>query len=121
MITCEKNLIARRMVYDAIATAGGVNKVKVSQPLILSARNARGRYQQALEQKAKQRKDDASKAFRKRIAPRELKELQTKRAKLSETVQSQLSAIDEQIEELKQSINVWHGSFNTLYLVQVVP
>ena len=47
------SLVAHRRVYDSVKNLGGTLQVKFNPDLIKSARSARTRYRQALEEKRK--------------------------------------------------------------------
>lgn len=98
----EKSLVAQRVVYDAVMTAGSVDAVDITKSLIQYARNARSKYDESLEE---QKKLDNLKEMDiqwKREANRTAKELQAKRIKLLADAQKDAVLIEEQIKMLQK-------------------
>lgn len=97
----EESLVARRVVFDYIQDLGGVSNVEITKQLILSVKNARGRFEEHKEKKRKEEKDMSENLKRKRETENQLKELQAKKIKIMDEAQKERLKVEEEIASLK--------------------
>ena len=76
----EQSLVAQRIVYDEVFDQGGVINVEIPKALILSVRNSRQRYEQALKEKKNKLLMDEEEERQKVKALLEIKELKEKKS-----------------------------------------
>ena len=80
-------LISMKMVYDEIlTTSGNAYAYEITPELLASTKSARMKYEQHLEDGKKQKRDKQEGQKRKLVSDK-VKEITTKKLKLSETVQ----------------------------------
>jgi len=94
-------LVAQRIVYDAIQTAGGILKVEISKTLQQYVRTSRSRYDKALKKKRDVSASDERKTKDKKRAADQIKLLKAKKAKLTTAVAAEAKVIDGEIAELE--------------------
>lgn len=97
------SLIAQRLVYDHVKSAGGIKNVKITNELKLSMRNANSRWKLALEEKRSQKTREEREAAEKRKASAMVKELEKKRIRVMEEAKKAATELDEQIKKLTKS------------------
>lgn len=85
----DQSLVTQRVTHDAILQVGNV-----------SARNARGRYQESLEKKKKDKQQEETEASKKRENTLAIKKLETKKAKILAEAQKETALIDEEMKSL---------------------
>uniref|UniRef100_A0A915HH19 HAT C-terminal dimerisation domain-containing protein n=1 Tax=Romanomermis culicivorax TaxID=13658 RepID=A0A915HH19_ROMCU len=68
----EKSLIAQRVVFDAIKSSGSVLDVEVTKDMIKNVVSARGRYREALEERAKDDNEEVASATAKKRSAEEI-------------------------------------------------
>jgi len=97
-------LVAQRIVYDAIQTAGGILKVEISKTLQQYIRTSRSCYDEALKKKRDVSASDEWKAKEKKRAADQIKLFKAKKAKLKTAVAAEARAIDGEIAELEKTV-----------------
>lgn len=98
----ESSLVAQRMVYDSVKSAGGVMNVAIDKQMMQYVRGARSRYEQALQDVKSAQAADMADSARKRTIATEIKHLQMKKTKLTKEAASAAQSIDDEIKELKK-------------------
>lgn len=100
----EDSLTALRIVYDAVSSAGGLEKLVITKSMILAARNSNSLYKEALK-KIKATNDDAKnvKEEQKR-KKKQLKDLEMKRLKVMEEAHRKSEEIASEISVLAKQI-----------------
>lgn len=98
----EESLVAQRLVYDEVSAAGGVAEVDVTDKMIDMVRSANIRWKEDLERKKKERLDVLDAERKKKRTAALVKELESKKQKLMEDAQLQVSTLQHEIESLKQ-------------------
>lgn len=96
----EESLVGIRTVHDAVDYYGGVEKVPVDQKTIQWARNAYGKYKEALEDQKKKDKEDSVRRANKRRNQLLVKELEEKRQKLMAEARKEAEVINKKITSL---------------------
>jgi len=96
--------VAQRIVYDAIQTAGGIFKVKISKTLLQYLRTSRSRYDEALKKKCDVSASDERKAKEKKRAADQIKLLKAKKSKLTTAVAAEAKAIYGEIVALGKTV-----------------
>ena len=94
----EESLIAQRIVYDAVQSAGGLTSVKIDKPLLSYVRGSFARYDEALKRKREAGIEEDKRRASKTKADAEIKELEAKKAKMLESA----LIIERDIAELKR-------------------
>ncbi|KAH8027309.1 hypothetical protein HPB51_004221 [Rhipicephalus microplus] len=94
----EESLVAQRLVYDEVSAAGGVAEVDV----IDMVRSSNIKWKEDLERKKKERLDVLDAEREKKRTAALVKELESKKQKLMEDAQLQVSMLQQEIESLKQ-------------------
>lgn len=97
----EESLIARRRVFDYVASLGGVGNVDISKKMLQYVKNARARYGEACESRRKEDKQRSDLLKRKRDTELKLQDLEAKKAKIQKEAQRENQLIDEEINSLK--------------------
>ncbi|GBN85948.1 hypothetical protein AVEN_104734-1 [Araneus ventricosus] len=97
----EDSLIARRRVFDYIASVGGLSNIEISKKMIHYVHNARARYSEANEARRKEQQHKATLLKRKKETTLQLKDLEAKKLKIQQQAQRQKDVIDEEISALK--------------------
>jgi hypothetical protein len=96
----EESLVAIRLVHNAVEHWGAVEKVPITKSLISSSRNARGRYQEALQSQKNNIEEEAAKRESKRRNQTIVRELEEKKQKLVSEARKEAELIDRQILDL---------------------
>ncbi|XP_049522642.1 uncharacterized protein LOC125945108 [Dermacentor silvarum] len=98
----ELSLVAQRIIFDAVSSAGGVASVQLTKRMFQMVRGANARWKEELEKTRKERADEMrNERERKRVAA-SLKELELKRKKVLADAEMQVSLIQTKINSLKQ-------------------
>nr|XP_037290233.1 GRIP and coiled-coil domain-containing protein 2-like [Rhipicephalus microplus] len=98
----EESLVAQRLVYDEVSAAGGVAEVDVTDKMIDMVRSSNIKWKEDLERKKKERLDVLDAERKKKRTAALVKELESKKQKLMEDAQLQVSMLQQEIESLKQ-------------------
>ncbi|KAH8027889.1 hypothetical protein HPB51_011119 [Rhipicephalus microplus] len=98
----EESLVAQRLVYDEVSAAGGVAEVDVTDKMIDMVRSSNIKWKEDLERKKKERLDVLDAERKKKRTAALVKELESKKQKLIEDAQLQVSMLQQEIESLKQ-------------------
>ncbi|KAH8020386.1 hypothetical protein HPB51_001019 [Rhipicephalus microplus] len=98
----EESLVAQRLVYDEVSAAGGVAKVDVTDKMIDMVRSSNIKWKEDRERKKKERLDVLDAERKKKRTAALVKELESKKQKLMEDAQLQVSMLQQEIESLKQ-------------------
>ena len=94
----EDSLIAQRVVYDAVQSAGGLTSAKIDKPLLSYVCGSHSRYEEALKKKREAGVEEGRQRAAKKKADAEIKELEAKHANILLTA----SSIERDIAELKR-------------------
>lgn len=98
----EESLVAQRIVYDAVQSAGGIASLNIDKNLLCYVRGSNARYNEALEGKRKEaQEEDKQLADRKRAAE-QIKALKVKKSKVVEEAAVEAHKIDFEIAELQK-------------------
>jgi hypothetical protein len=98
----ESSLVAQRTVFDSISYAGGVFGVSVDKRMMQYVRGARSQYDDSMKaSKAEKAADDAKTASKRKMSA-EIKNLETKKAKLAKDAASAVLGLDQEIKELRK-------------------
>lgn len=97
----EETIVARRMIYDSVLSKGGINNIEITKQMVLSVKNTRSLYGEALEQKKKENQEKIAEVKRKRGAEFEMKRLNEKRMKILEAAQRESEKIQDEIAVIK--------------------
>ncbi|KAE8742180.1 hypothetical protein FOCC_FOCC012266 [Frankliniella occidentalis] len=100
----DESLVAQRLVYDGVVSAGGVSSITVDKSMILSFRNARDRYGTALEKRREGEREEVERLKSKRVTADRLSELKAKKAKLMTQNAAEMSAIDDEMNALRSQL-----------------
>lgn len=97
----EESLIGQRVVYDAVASAGGVAAVDIPKAMIHAVRNASTKRVEA----EKKRVDEgvAAENKRKRIAE-DIKNLEAKKGRILQTSKEEAEAVNDELKKLRNSL-----------------
>lgn len=77
----EHTLVAQRIVCDHVNSEGGVLKVELSKPLLLSVKMSRQRYKKYLDQEREKKKTEQERSKRKCVLE-EIEEVQKKKKRI---------------------------------------
>jgi hypothetical protein len=102
----EESLTAKRTVYDAVQSSGGLMSVNISRVMLTYVRGSYVRYTEALERKRKASSDQDKLLAKKRAAATEIKRLEVKKAKLLQEVTAETHKMELEIAELKKLQNM---------------
>lgn len=98
----EDSLVAQRIVYDGVQSAGGVTSVNIDNAMLSYVRGSHARYQEALKRKREAESElDKQQAGQKRAAEH-IKLLTAKKAKLVQDTTAETHKLDMEIAELKR-------------------
>jgi len=95
----EDSLVAQRVTYDAVLSAGGVAALPIPKALIQAVRNASAKRIEA----AKKKVEDAESSRRKRVA-QQIKELESKKAKIEQTSRDEAQALSHELKKLRDTL-----------------
>lgn len=95
------SLVAQRVVYDAVSSAGGVAAVPITKALIHAVRNASTRRKEAA--KKKKENEDAAANHHKR-ALEEMKLLEAKKAKIAQSARDETEALNHQLKHIRETL-----------------
>lgn len=98
----EASLVAQRMVFDSIKSAGGVLKVEIDKRLLQYVRGSRSRYEQAVKAQKAEKAEEMARSAAKRKVSSEIKVLEAKKAKLAKDAANAVLSIESEIKELKK-------------------
>lgn len=98
----DESVVARRIVYDAIAAKGGLEHVLVSKSLILKAKNAHSLYVEDMKRRRNEEADGRAELSVKRQREAEARVLQAKKAKILEDAQREAAKLEAEIKILKK-------------------
>ncbi|XP_063221071.1 uncharacterized protein LOC134530286 [Bacillus rossius redtenbacheri] len=98
----ETSVIAQRRIYDHVTYEGGLMKLDITKPMILSVRNAHCRYTEALNEQRQANADAMKLSEANKRAAAELRELKEKKRKLIEDAEREVSIINERVKELQK-------------------
>lgn len=94
----EELLVARRCIYDAVISIGGLKNLVIEKPLIHSARNAYSRYKEHMKTKEKKEESESAK---KRKLNEQLNELEIKKARILQEADKEAALVSQEILSLK--------------------
>jgi hypothetical protein len=97
----EHSLIAQRAVHDSVMAVGGIASVKITKTMILEVRNASARRTEAL---AKKKNEDTEKTNRLKRVALEIKQLESKKAKITQQAKEESVMLDEELKKLRSSL-----------------
>lgn len=97
----EDSLVAQRVTYDAVLSAGGVEALPIPKALIQAVRNASAKRIEAAKKKAAV--EDAESSRRKRVA-QQIKELESKKAKIEQTSRDEAQALSHELKKLRDTL-----------------
>lgn len=80
----EHTLVAQRIVCDHVNSVGGVLKVELSKPLLLSVKMSRQRYKKYLDQEREKKKTEQERSKRKCVLE-EIEEVKKKKKRIDDT------------------------------------
>ncbi|XP_043468991.1 uncharacterized protein LOC122503272 [Leptopilina heterotoma] len=98
----EETLIAHRIIYDSVTSSGGLTNIIITKSLIHSMRNAHGKWQDALEKHRKDRLEEEKAKENQRKMEKDIKELNSKKAKLLSETALKVANIDETLKSLRK-------------------
>ena len=99
----EESVVAQRLVYSAILSAGGVLKINYEDKSLLSAaRSAHANYLIALDERKNKQSEEEKRSAEKRIAAIKVKELKAKRIRLAEEAAKDQQELEKEIERLSR-------------------
>ena len=99
----EETLVGHRVIYDSVSALGGIAKVPITKKLILEARNAHSRYQEALKKKKIENKNGEEQISNKRMINTKVRLLASKKAQILEDARKEADSIEKEIVSLKTS------------------
>ena len=97
----NESLVAQRVVYEAVSSAGGVAAVPITKALIHSVRNASARRLEAAKKKTEA--EDAAANHRKRVAE-EIKQLEAKKARIVQASRDETDALNGELKKLRDTL-----------------
>ena len=97
----EDSLIAQRVVYDAVSTAGGITGMDISKAMIHSARNASAKRIEAAKKKTDEQAEATNR--RKRIAD-EIKALEEKKRRVADAAKSEEQSLTDELKKLRNCL-----------------
>ncbi|XP_046596578.1 uncharacterized protein LOC124294615 isoform X1 [Neodiprion lecontei] len=98
----EKSLVAQRLIWEAIRSAGGVDKVSITKHMIHYARNSRARYYEDLENQKKEVTEKKRQENERKRANQIVKELQSKKRKVMAEAHKEAEILDDQIRAISK-------------------
>lgn len=98
----EQSLVAQRIVFDAVSSAGGVASVPLTKRMLQMVRGANARWKEELERTRKERADALRNQRERKRAATALKELELKKQKVLADAEMKVSLIQTEINSLKQ-------------------
>lgn len=101
----EESLVAQRVVYDAVQSAGGISSVQLEKDLLTFVRGSNSRYLEALERKRNAALETDKHLAAKKRAVSDIRALEIKKAKLVDSVtasNTEVTEIDNEIANLKK-------------------
>ena len=90
----EHTLVAQRIVCDHVNSVGGVLKVELSKPLLLSVKMSRQRYEKYLDQERQKKKTEQERSKRKCVLE-EIDEVKKKKKRIDAEIKSLNDTADE--------------------------
>lgn len=100
-----ESLIAQRTVYDAISSAGDVQKVEISKEMIMSVAQSNHRWKDALRKKKMLDEEKLEKQKKRKIQLKKLEELKEKRRKTVEEKNTSIKSLEEEIQEMEKLLD----------------
>ena len=98
----EDSLIAQRIVYDEVQSAGGIASIKLDIALLSYVRGSHARYEQALSCRRKAEDDASKKLAATKRAEEQIRNLKAKKAKLMQDTTAEAHKMDLEIAELEK-------------------
>ena len=97
----EESLIARRLVCDAVTTAGGPERMDITNDMLLSCKNANGRWKETLKRKREEKISQANAWVKKQKIMKDIAALEANKRELEKKAESEKNILDMKIAELK--------------------
>ena len=97
----EESLIARRLVCDAVTTAGRPEKMDITNDMLLSCKNANGRWKESLKRKREEKESQANAWVKKQKIIKDIAALEANKRELEKKTESEKNILDMKIAELK--------------------
>ena len=98
----EDLLMAQRIVYDEVQSAGGIASIKLDIALLSYVRGSYARYEQALSCRRKAEDDASKKLAATKRAEEQIRNLKAKKAKLMQDTTAEAHKMDLEIAELEK-------------------
>ena len=100
----EESLVARRMICEQVSIAGGPPKVELTNSLLLSCKNANGKWKESLKRKRETESEEIQARVKKQMLLREISELEANKGELDRDTERKKSIINEQILAARASL-----------------
>ena len=110
------SLIAQRVVYDSVSSAGGVAAVPIPKALILAVRNASAKRKEAAQKKKDN--EDATANHLKRVGE-EIKHLEAKKARVEQAAKDETEALNDELKKLRGALKKW-AELSELWIILLV-
>ena len=95
------SLVAQRVVYDSVSSAGGVAAVPIPKALIRAVRNASAKRKEAAQKKKDN--EDAAANHLKRVGE-EIKHLEAKKARVEQAAKDETEALNDELKKLRGAL-----------------